>query len=122
MIQDGRILRINGDLASPTGTAYTSATIEFRFLGDCIVYEVEGQIKPGPRTWVGIWLAFGLLIAEAWLLPRTTEIVSASAIARWFGLAATTWYIATFVYFALRTRQRLLAIVRDVCTALEHHD
>lgn len=121
MTCDGRKLRICGDLASPTGTAHTTAAIEFRFLGDCIVYDIEGRITPGLRTWGGLALALGLLIAEAWLLPRSAEIALASTVARWLGLAATAWYLATFVLFALRTRRRMLAAVRDVCAALEHH-
>jgi hypothetical protein len=121
MVPAGRTLRINGDLLRPAGTAYTVATIEFRFLGDCIVYTVEGRIKLGLRTWAGLWLALGLLIADAWLLPRTDEIVLASTITKWLGVTATGWYITTFVGFALRTRRQLLTIVRDVCIALERH-
>ncbi len=118
---DGRKLRICGDLMSPAGTAYTTATIEFRFLGDCIIYNVNGLITPGPRTWAGIALAIGLLISEAWLLPRSADIVLASTIAKWLGLAATAWYFASFALFAFRTRRRVLATVREVCTALERH-
>ncbi|MFZ4809616.1 MAG: hypothetical protein ACOYLQ_20365 [Hyphomicrobiaceae bacterium] len=109
MTPDGRKLRICGDLVSPAGTAYTAATIEFRFLGDCIVYDVDGRIAPGPRTWAGIALALALLIAEAWLLPRSAEIIVAATITKWLGLAATAWYLVTFVLFALNTRRRLLS-------------
>jgi len=119
---DTRKLQISGDLASLAGTAYTKATIEFRFFGDCIVYTVEGRIKPGRRTWAGFSLALGLLIAEAWLWPRYAEIVMAFTIARWIGFAATAWYLGTFLYFAVATRRQVLGAIKCVCNALERHD
>jgi len=119
---DGRRLTIAGDLKTLAGTAYTKATIEYRFLGDCIIYYVRGSIAPGPRAWVGIVLAASVLIAETLMLPGPTEINLASAIAKWFGLAATAWYLATFASYAFYTRRMLLAKVREVCAALEHHE
>ena len=121
MTPEGRKLRLAGDLFSPAGTAYTTATIEFRFVGDCIAYNVDGRIVPGHRAWAGIGLALVLLIAETWLLPQSSEIVAASTIAKWFGLSATAWYLTSFFYFAIVTRRRVLTAVSEVCAALERH-
>ena len=122
MTPDGRTLRISGDLLFPAGTAYTTANVEFRFIGDCIVYNVDGRITLGLRTWAGFVFSLGLGIAEALLLPRPAEIMTELTIAKWLGVAATAWYLSTFLYFATATRRRVLTAVQRVCKELERHD
>lgn len=119
---DGRRLCISGDLLFPAGTAYTTATVEFRFLGDCIVYNVDGRIIPGHRAWAGFVLSLGLSIGEVLLWPRSVDIMIELTIAKWLGVAATGWYLTTFLYFAVVTRRQVVTAVQRVCKELERHD
>lgn len=122
MQTEGRKLVLRGDISSIKGTAFTTATIEFRFVGDCIAFEVDGRIEPGNRAWIGLGLAIGLQFTEAWLPSQSGALLAHSEVLRWLCLAISLWYLTSFPYFAILIRRQILAAAKDACTELEKHE